>query len=161
MLPVCEMIGPMKLYFAYGSNMRSARLAARVGAVQALATAQAHGFGLRFDKPGRDGSGKANLVEAPGSCVWGVVYSMGPGAFRALDRFEPGYHRTSLSLEDGSGAPLVAWTYVYPAGDTQAAETSRGLRPSPDYLDHLLAGAREHGLPASWSRTIRSVARGG
>ena len=49
------------LYFAYGSNMSSARLAARLGPTRCLGRAVLDHFALAWNKPGLDGSGKANL----------------------------------------------------------------------------------------------------
>ena len=148
------MIGPMALYFAYGSNMRTARLTRRVGAARVVGAAHLDGFALRFDKPGRDGTGKANLVQVPGARVWGVAYALSDDAWPILDRFEPGYRREAFRLERPRGEPLDAIAYRYPSDVTSAF-----LAPSDAYLEHILAGANEHGLPAEWIGTIRSAAR--
>ena len=69
------------LYFAYGSNLAAERLRERVGAFAVLGPARADGRRLECNKLGRDGSGKANLVEAPGEVAWGVVYGLGVRGF--------------------------------------------------------------------------------
>ncbi len=155
------MIGPMALYFAYGSNMRTARLAKRVGAARALGPAYLDDYTLRFDKPGRDGTGKANLVPVPGARAWGVVFALSNDAWPILDRFEPGYRREAFRLarscDDGAAREaLEAIAYRYPSSETSAC-----LAPSDAYLEHILIGADEHGLPAEWARAIRAAARAG
>lgn len=152
----------MALYFAYGSNMRSARLVARIGNARAVCVARASGFALRFDKPGRDGSGKANLVRRPGGRVWGVAWALPDEAWPRLDRFEPGYRRASLPLESlepiaaGPDPGLQAAAYFYPS----APDATR-IPPSAEYLEHLIEGALEHGLPDDYIREIRAAARAG
>ena len=48
-------------YFAYGSNMLTARLKARCSGAELVGRAFADGWGIEFSKPGEDGSGKATL----------------------------------------------------------------------------------------------------
>ena len=157
----------MALYFAYGSNMRSARLAQRIGRARAIGAVHVSGWSLRFDKPGRDGTGKANLVEAPGVQAWGVAYAVPQGAWPRLDRFEPGYRREQFRLVASDGRTLDALAYLYPSSPParealpSSADGLSTLSPSPEYLAHLLDGAREHGLPDHWLETIRSAARVG
>ena len=53
------------LYFAYGSNLSSARMAARVPSARVVARAQLPGHALRFHKVGRDGSAKCDACTCP------------------------------------------------------------------------------------------------
>ena len=48
------------LYFAYGSNLFSARMRERVPSAQARGPARLAGHRLTVDKPGRDGTAKAS-----------------------------------------------------------------------------------------------------
>ncbi len=64
------------LYFAYGSNMTSARLRARIPSARSVGAARIDGRRLVCNKRGRDGSGKANLCASPGGEAWGVVYEV-------------------------------------------------------------------------------------
>ena len=127
-------------YFAYGSNMSTARLAARVREIRALGVGRLHDHELVFDKPGRDGTAKANVRPAGGRLVHGVVWEIGSDSLSALDRFEPGYIRHELEIVVTGLPRLSAWTYVY-AGEASDAAASI------EYVRHLLDGAREHGLP--------------
>ena len=83
----------MALYFAYGSNMASARLAARVPSARPVGPARLRDFAFRCNKRGADGTAKANLAPEPGAETWGVLYELDPGAFEVLDRLEGGYER--------------------------------------------------------------------
>jgi hypothetical protein len=65
------------LYFAYGSNMRSARLRERVPSARYFATGKIQGYKLAFHKRSKqDGSGKADaLLRAMTPMVCGAFYS--------------------------------------------------------------------------------------
>ena len=52
----------MQIYYAYGSNMSSARLVERVPGARTLGPAQLEQWRLLCTKPGADGSGKVNLI---------------------------------------------------------------------------------------------------
>jgi len=157
----------MDLYFAYGSNMSTPRLQARVGDARPLHRACVEGWQLCFDKPGRDGTAKANLVPVPEARAWGVLFEIPAAAWDVLDGFERGYERRRLRLADRAGAALHAQAYVYrpaaqsPAPTPPASRDAprRTGRPSAAYLEHLLAGAREHGLPQRHVAWIASFAR--
>jgi gamma-glutamylcyclotransferase (GGCT)/AIG2-like uncharacterized protein YtfP len=145
-----------EFYFAYGSNMSSARLRARVSDARAIGAARLPGFGLVFDKPGRDGTAKANLQPARGAVAHGVLWEMEAEALSRLDDFEPGYTRRLHLVEAPSsstmGARIEAWAYLHPGSDL---ETS----PSPAYLRHLLDGVREHALPSEMRHRLEALLR--
>src|SRR5438128_1900656 len=61
------------LYFAYGSNMLTQRLKARVPSASPKTVAVLFDHGLRFHKRSQDGSGKCDIVKCPGEVVHGVV----------------------------------------------------------------------------------------
>lgn len=132
-----------RLYFAYGSNMSTARLCARVEGVRIRGSARLDDHRVRFDKPARDGSGKANLMRAPGFVCWGVVFELHAEAWSVLDRFEPGYRRQDCLVTLTSGEERGALVYVFQPNGPEIA-------PFAWYLDHVLEGAREHELPAPY-----------
>ena len=131
----------MEIYFAYGSNMSSARLRERVPQARALGAAQIEGWRFAWNKLGRDGSGKANLVAEARAVVWGVLYEIRPDDWSILDRFEPGYTRMRHTLRGGGvrGAQLYVCEALGP-----------DLALQHWYRDHLLEGAREHALPPEY-----------
>lgn len=147
------MIGPMPVYFAYGSNMSSERLRARVGPAVSLGAVRIDHYDLAFNKPGSDGTGKANLVPRTGEQAWGVAWELDDSSWTTLDRFEPRYERALFRLETASGASLEATAYVF-----EGPADSPHIAPAAAYVQHLVAGAIEHALPADYVERIRALA---
>lgn len=148
-------------YFAYGSNMLTRRLARRVPSARPVAPARLAGYRLSFHKRGLDGSGKATITATgrPGDRVHGVLFHLAAAERPTLDRIEGGYEPRTVRVVVGNGRPgaphspgTSAMTYV--GGDEHL---DPALLPFPWYRDFVLAGAREHGLPATWLRRLESV----
>ncbi|MDG2333671.1 MAG: gamma-glutamylcyclotransferase [Myxococcota bacterium] len=139
-----------ELYFAYGSNLSTRRLAERIPHPQPVAVAELDAHRLVFNKPSADGSGKANLIPEPGSVAWGVVWSIPATAWTALDGFEPGYRRTPCRVRDDAGQWHNAQVYLWESPDPEQL-------PYAGYVEHLLQGAREHGLPDGFIRFLAGV----
>jgi gamma-glutamylcyclotransferase len=137
------------LYFAYGSNLSPARMRERIAAAEPLGAARLAGFCLRLDKRGADGSGKANLCADPEREVWGALYRFDASEWPRLDAFEPGYERIEVEVVC-LGSARAAHTYL-----------SRRLTPDPVpfawYKRLLVEGARAHGLPEEWVRTLEAL----
>ena len=138
------------LYFAYGSNLWSARLRGRVPSARARGAALLTGYALRLDKRGADGSGKANLHADANGAVWGVVYALDPAHWPRLDACEPDYARLRIEVELG-GARIAVQTY---RSDLLLEEPS----PLRWYRQLLIDGAREHGLPPEWIASLEALA---
>ena len=133
------------LYFAYGSNLWQPRLECRVGRVRALGVARLAGYTLRWNKRSTDGSGKCDIVPVAGDEVLGVVYELDERKIKDLDRIEgvgAGYDRADVRVELG-GEAVTACAYIA----TQVDDT---LLPYDWYRHLVLAGARQHGLPAAY-----------
>jgi len=148
----------MELYFAYGSNMSTARLQARVAGARPLGRAFVDDWRLVFDKPGRDGTGKANLASLAGARTWGVLFEIPAPAWTVLDGFEPGYERCAFRFERRETRAREAHAYVYPPASRVSEARAATNPPSEEYLEHVLAGAREHGLPrahVAWISSFR------
>ena len=142
----------MHLYFAYGSNLLFSRMRDRVPSARLLERARLPGVRLVFDKRGRDGSGKANLCEALGSSVWGVLYAIEPAGWEALDRHEGGYARVAVEVVGEEGELHAAATYVAQVFTADAV-------PFDWYRELVIEGAREHGLPPAYLAALESVPR--
>ncbi|MFD1795563.1 gamma-glutamylcyclotransferase [Paracoccus aurantiacus] len=146
----------MALYFAYGSNMLTARLKARCPSATALGAVFLPDHDLAFDKISADGSAKATLAVAKGSRVAGVLFELDEGDLGALDQLEGtgfGYDAARLALP-WQGAPVFARSYIAPPGFRDAK-----LRPYDWYLGLCVAGALEHGLPRDWIRRLIATPR--
>ena len=137
-------------YFAFGSNLPLARLRERAPSTRVLGAARLEGFCLRLDKRSVDGSGKVNLARDASTFVWGVVFQLASTEMAALDGFEPGYARISVSVSLRSGGLREAQTFL-------SEQREQGLRAAPWYKALILAGAREHALPGDWIELLERL----
>jgi gamma-glutamylcyclotransferase (GGCT)/AIG2-like uncharacterized protein YtfP len=135
------------LYFAYGSNLLSKQMSARVASARAVGTAWVDGHRLFFGKRGRDGSGKATLVTDVSSRVWGALYAIDPAHWERLDGFEPGYARVELIVTTARGERVNAASYV-------AREMASDPVAFAWYKRLIVDGAREHDLPAPYIESL-------
>jgi len=136
-------------YFAYGSNLDPGTFLGR-RQMQPLETriGVLRDFELRFDLPVGPGErGVANVAASPGADVWGALYRLSHADAERLDRTEGVdrgfYHRLEVEVQTHDGILLAAFTYRSPF-------SREGRKPSRRYLDLLLTGARELGLPEAY-----------
>ncbi|HED14472.1 MAG TPA: gamma-glutamylcyclotransferase [Gammaproteobacteria bacterium] len=150
---------PPGLYFAYGSNMSSIRLQARIAQVENVGLALLSGYQLSFYKKGGDGSGKCNIYRTGNYAhkVYGVLYRLDQGQLEKLDVYEGvghGYHRKTVYCQLRSTSKTVnAVLYIAPG-----QYTDDSLLPFEWYRAFVLAGAREQRLPETYIREILEVA---
>lgn len=141
-------------YFAYGSNMSSRRLVARLGAATRIGPAVLDDHSLVFHKVGfRDRSGKCGIVASTGCVVHGLLLRLTEQERTRLDRIEGvgyGYEAATLRVRQPHGAVVMAHTYV-------PTHLDPSLRPFHWYRHHVLVGARESGLPDNYIESIMSV----
>jgi len=145
------------LYFAYGSNMLTARLRARVPSCRPLGVAWLPGHELRFHKRSKDGSGKCNALPAEGAAgVMGVLFSFDAIDRPGLDRAEgrgAGYDDTMVTVLDAKGRSLNVLTYL-----AHPDHIDNHLKPYGWYRDLVIEGSREHGLQQDYvARRIEAV----
>ena len=149
-----------RLYFAYGSNMSSARMTAedRAPAARVVGVGRLSGHALRFHKRGRDGSGKCDAFETGrvSDRVWGVVYDITAGDERRLDRVEGlgvGYEKrqVDVTVEDER---LGCMTYL-----ARTSHIEPCLQPLAWYVDWVIDGAVEHELPKRYVDSLRARVR--
>ena len=134
------------LYFAYGSNMLTERLTARVPSAVPVMTGKVVGRRLDFAKRSMDGSGKADMPLQPGAVVQGVLFQMTQDDLRALDVFEGagrGYEQQWVKVERMDGTTAEAISYV-------ATDRVPDKNPYDWYLALVIAGARQHGLSSDY-----------
>lgn len=142
-------------YFSYGSNMSSARLRQRVPSATFVAVATLGAHVLKFHKAGQDGSAKCDAWatgEATDSLI-GVVFELGVADKATLDRYEGlghGYDDKVVRVVTPAGEWIEAVTYV-------ATRMDASLPPYHWYCAHVLAGAREHGLPVAYIEAIEAI----
>ena len=145
------------LYFAYGSNMSAATMAAVAPRHRFAGRARLPGHRLAFTRRSvRTGSGVADVVPDPAGTVWGVVYELGPGDLDGLDLKEGlgwAYGREDVSVLDDDDVAHDAFAFVV------IAKEPVEIRPSDEYLQALLAAASERGLPGEYVATLRLIAQ--
>jgi cation transport regulator ChaC len=142
-------------YFAYGSNLcRATFLGRRRMRPLETRVGRLDGYRLCFDLA--VGSGEravANLIADPSAHVWGALYHLTSDQCQHLDRTEgvPAvYSRRAITVVDAIGAAVAAFTY-------ESALRRESRKPSPRYMNLLLSGAREHGLPQVYVDYLRSI----
>jgi len=142
-------------YFGYGSNMLTRRLRARVPSADPIGTGRLPGYRLHFHKRSRDGSGKCNIVPVEADAVvHGVLFELNANEVDALDEAEQrgrGYERRTMQIQ-GPSSPVEAFAYV-----AQPAYVDDALLPYDWYRALVLAGAREHDLPAAYVARLEAV----
>ncbi|KEZ76414.1 gamma-glutamylcyclotransferase family protein [Salinisphaera hydrothermalis] len=141
-------------YFAYGSNMCTARLARRVPSVAPVGPAWLSGHRLHWHLVGNDGSGKCNVVETgdPGDRVYGVLFELDPARLDRLHAAEgPAYDFLELTTGHATGQATAA---IYRG---RADWLDDALTPFDWYRDFVVTGAAEHGLPPHWIDGLAKV----
>lgn len=143
-------------YFAYGSNMSTARLCSRIPSAVRVGVGRLFGYRLAFHKAGeRDGSAKCDafLTGDPDHEVLGVVYRLQPDEKGVLDAIEGvghGYENRLVELTMMDGSRISAWVYCATAID-------RALKPFDWYREHVVRGALENRLPGEYIALIEAV----
>ncbi|CAH0991565.1 hypothetical protein SIN8267_01674 [Sinobacterium norvegicum] len=142
-------------YFAYGSNMSMARLRQRVPSAEKLGIFALASHELRFDKKGRDGSGKCNALYTgnDSDTVFGTLFSMKADEKPTLDEAESlgvGYGDKTVTVTNATGESFEALTYY-------ALRLDANYQPYDWYLNHVLIGAFETGLPLDYIAKIEAV----
>jgi gamma-glutamylcyclotransferase (GGCT)/AIG2-like uncharacterized protein YtfP len=149
------------LYFAYGSNMDWERITMRDRApsAQFLLRATLPKHRLQFTRHSqKQNTGTADIVSDSGSVVWGVIFHIDDGDSDTLDSAEGvnsgAYRREQVTVfaENDSSRSLVrVRTYVV------CEKKSEHQPPARWYLDHILKGARQWGLPADYVACLETI----
>jgi gamma-glutamylcyclotransferase len=102
----------------------------------------------------RTGTGVADVLAAPGASVWGALYELDGAQLAAIDEKEGNgwaYERRAVRVIAGDGE-LEAFAYAVIAPDAEH------VQPSREYLQALVEGARERGLPEDYVAALAAVA---
>lgn len=131
-------------YFAYGSNMSSKRLQHRVPSAKPVCVATLSEHRLQWHKKGSDNSAKCDAEHTgdENHFIMGVVYEMLESEKPELDRIEGlgnGYEQKVITIESKDGESISAITYY-------ATHIENDLKAYHWYKEHVVRGAREHGL---------------
>jgi gamma-glutamylcyclotransferase len=147
-------------YFAYGSNMLEPWLRSenRIPGATFFAVGYITGWKLHFHKKSKDGSGKCNILksESDSDVVYGVVFDVPQSQIAALDKVEGAFHgyvRTIIEVLRDGALSIRASVYMAESGYIKST-----LAPYTWYRDLVVAGAREHNLPAPYIARLAGVA---
>ncbi len=142
-------------YFAFGSNLSSARLLQRLPLAEVHCVATLGGHRLCWRKNGRDQSGKCDIHQTGdhADLVYGVVYQVSAEDRVRLDEIEThgfGYERREVAVQTLDGRLLDVFTYY-------AIDINYTQQPYHWYKEHVLRGALEHGFPPHYVEEIRAM----
>ncbi len=158
------------LHLAYGSNMSPSQLAGRIGPLPSplpsLTPSLANptrvrlaNYRLAFNKQSQRSpeNGFANIMPEAGAVVWGVMFAITAEQLSQLDDYEGVasghyHHETVVVLDDEDNQHSVI---AYVANDDRVVE---GLTPTQTYLQTVLEGAKQGGLPESYLDQILAAA---
>jgi hypothetical protein len=140
--------------FAYGSNMLSRRLQARVPSARSLAVGLLERHRLEWHKRGRDGSAKCDAAYTgrADDQVWGVLFALSANDKRVLDEIEglhAGYEDKRVEIATGQSS-VTAQMYF-------ATDIDPLLKPFHWYKAFVVGGAREHGLPRDYVAALEAA----
>ena len=134
--------------------MSQRRLKKRTPSASLLGLAVLNGYKLYFDKPGIDGSSKADCRRSntDSSFVMGGLFELDNEERYALDFAEGvGKHYAAKVLEvNWRNTSIKALTYV-------ALTRKENLLPYTWYIKHIIEGAIEIGLPSEYIQELRST----
>ena len=140
------------LYFAYGSNMCTRYLRDCCPSAEPVMPAALANFHIEFRRYSTNLEGGISTIQpAPGELVHGVLFAIPTTEIETLDVLEnvPDglYTRNTFLVLDAAGAWRGAELYriVTPEGP---------FEPAGRYIDWMLEGAREHGLPDDYVARI-------
>ena len=152
------------LYFAYGSNMQFDQMKERCPSARFETVARLRDYRLAFTRFSKNRQcGVADIVPSKGPDVWGAVYEITETEISVLDRSEgyrPGrsrlenaYERTQIHVEPHGSAqgPLAVWTYAV------VSKLTPNPKPSREYKQLILEGARTWRLPAPYIQQIEAI----
>ncbi|XP_026139177.1 gamma-glutamylcyclotransferase [Carassius auratus] len=149
--------GSTFLYFAYGSNLLKERLQLKNPSATIHCVAKLKDYKLVFGNhkglaSQRWQGGVATIEHSPGDEVWGVVWRMNMTDLESLDRqenvkmgtYSPVEVNVSSIKDDFSCRTYIMNSCVY-------------APPSPQYLQVIMMGAKQNGLPEDYQEKLRSI----
>jgi len=166
------------IYFCYGSNMNSDKLTGRGGAMNENESSiwyseafvgRLPDWRLCFDMYAAPPSEPAmgSIERAEGEDVYGVCYKLGTRAcwdnlLISEGGSEKFYHTIDVEVErvingvaTGEMARaktlITTWAYIIPQSCREY------VRPSKRYMDIMIEGAKEHGLPQTYVRSLEDI----
>ena len=135
--------------------MSLARIRARLPSAELLGLYQLSHHQLCFHKHGDDSSGKCDafLTHRPSDKIFGALYQISFEEKVILDKIEGvgvGYDIREVLVTNYQGAEQAAYMYY-------ATKIKNELKPYSWYLNHVLVGAQEIGVPQEYYQQLLSI----
>jgi|GEM_PF-3402912 len=164
------------LYFAYGSNLPTLRMRSRCSSAEFAGVGKLENYSLAWNKTGKDGSAKCNLVPDEDKIVYGAVYRIDKKELKSLRRAEgccanrpqdevddaPDKYHEKIFLSfisdmnnNSFGDGVLTYIANVKKPDGAAGEE---LKPYEWYRDLVVLGAQEHELPQDYIEGLEKVA---
>ncbi len=144
-------------YFAYGSDMNLAQMKQRCSSPKVLGIARLPGYRVDFfgETAIWDGA-QDTVISDPKSEVWGVLYELTFSDYEQLDfyvdvRFDgtgPYFHYP-VDVIDIEQRTINAMIY-------KKDKCGEVMPPSTEYLNFIIQGAKEHGLPEDYIALLQN-----
>lgn len=133
-----------QFYFAYGSNMNLDQMEFRCPKAEVVENVRLENYRLAF-RGRNSGGGVATILPEEGSHVDGVLWRITPDCESSLDLYEGyphlyGKEMICVSNEEGKKREVMVYTINEPY-------KSIPVRPSQFYLEGILEGCRQNGIP--------------
>jgi cation transport regulator ChaC len=155
---ICQIdVRPLSNYFAYGSNLLDDEIKRTTETAEPVGVAYLPGYRVKFTKHSESrGCDAASIAKDAGSIVWGFVYRVNEDDQEALKKRELGYREDqdliALLVPDVSeiseADPIPVFTFI---GENTCLDA---CGPSREYLDLVIRGAEERGLPADYIASL-------
>ncbi len=139
-----------RLYFAYGSNLDREQVRERCPGSRARFRARLCDHRLDFTHySSRWTGGAADVVPHSGDEVWGAVYELRDEDFDMLDRFERGYDRVLLTVDDDHDRARCVVSYT--------VREKCSFRPTRMYVQKMLHWGERWKLPPDYLARLRRL----
>ena len=145
-------------YFAYGSNMNPERMKERGIIFSKREYGILEGFRLVFNKivSRYPREGYPNIMEDKNSKVEGILYEINDFDIEKLDYYEgysEHYQKRTVNVKLKDGKVISAIAYI-----ANPKKISTGLKPSKEYLTHLIKGSDLLSLEyRNWIKNIETL----
>ena len=141
------------LYFAYGSMLEPERLSEFAPNAAFQKVAHLPETKLYFAEANGKWDGALPTIRAEeGNTVWGALFEVAPAelaAITAAEELDGRIPTKEFSVVDREGTRHWVTTHV--------VEGPEGGDPSPDYIEHVVAGGRHWQLPMGWVINLEEI----
>ena len=136
------------LYLGYGSNMSEEYMKEYAPSLEYVMNARLPNYEIQFRKYSTNMKGGiSSIIEKPGGMVYAVLYWISKKEMEALDILEDVplgiYKRETFQVLGDDGKWYAADLY-------RVANPKGPYTPSKQYLDIMIAGAKEHNINKDW-----------